>query len=67
MRPETVRPPMTLLGKLGSIARHADEYLSPDGHQFDADTIRSLLADSEVVEWMEDMDKASMLPLKRKS
>ena len=59
-----LKPQVTLLVKLGSIAVHADEMLSPDGHEFDRISIQQLLHDPEVVEWIKDM--AEMLPLKRK-
>lgn len=59
-------PSLALLVKLGSIAVHAEEALSPDGHQYDAETVRSLLADPEVVEWRKAMDAAALLPKKRK-
>lgn len=51
--------------KLGSIARHADEMLGPNGHPFDAETIRSLLTDPDVVEVMAALDRSSLLPSKR--
>jgi hypothetical protein len=59
-------PSMTLLVKIGSIAVHAEEMLSSHGHQFDADAIKSLLADPEVVAWRKEMDGAALLPKKRK-
>lgn len=41
------------------------EFLSDDRHEFDAITIRQLLADPEVSDWMTRMGKAVMLPVKR--
>jgi len=58
-------PTISLLVKLGSIAVHVDELLSPHGHTFDKDAIRSLLSDDEVKEWLGKMDKAAFLPKKR--
>lgn len=59
------QPSMSLLVKLGSIMIHAEEALSPKGHYFDAEAVRSLLADPEVVEWRQAMDAAALLPKKR--
>ena len=65
-KPETFVPPMGLLVKLGSIARHADEIFSDDGQDFDKQAFVSLLMDPEVAAWLHEMDKAALLPLKRK-
>lgn len=48
--PLMLNPPPALLCKLASIAVHADEFTSPDGHQFDLDALKSALADPDVVE-----------------
>lgn len=60
-------PPITLLVKLGSIAVHADEMLSADGHDFDRIALQGLIADPEVVAWIKVMDAAAMVPKKRQS
>jgi hypothetical protein len=52
--------------KLGSIIVHADEYFSTDGDIMDQLAMKSLLEDSEVQTWLEQMDKKSLLPKKRK-
>ena len=54
-----------LLVKLGSIAVHTEEYLSPNGHDADQVAITSLLTDPEVANWLKAMHKLSLLPLKR--
>lgn len=51
--------------KLGSIARHAEELLSPEGHAFDRVALEALLSDPEVVEWMAAADAAALLPVRR--
>jgi hypothetical protein len=56
---------MTLPVKLGSIAVHADEALSPGRHSFDVAALRSLLSDPEVAEWIAAMTKDGFLPVKR--
>lgn len=62
---DMMKPSAALLCKLGSIAVHADELLSPSGHQFDRAALASLMDDAEVREWLALMDSAAMLPKKR--
>lgn len=64
---EFLQPSVGLLVKLGSIAVHADEFTSSDGHEFDLHTMKQLLTDPDVVAWIGAGTKAAMLPLKRKS
>lgn len=58
-------PDMTLLCKLGSIAVHAEELLSPHGHEFDKAALDSLMRDPQVVEWLAGMRAAALVPEKR--
>lgn len=61
-----LQPSVTLLVKLGSMARHAEEMLDPDkGHEFDLSTFRTLMKDPEIIDWFEAMDKLALLPVKR--
>ena len=60
-------PPMSLLVKLGSIAVHADEMLSSDGHVFDRVVTEQLIRDPEVVAWLAAMNKLALIPKKRKA
>lgn len=60
-----LKPDAALLVKLGSIAVHVEEYFSPDGHPLDKTTIDSLLADPEVKNWIGEMTRMAMLPVKR--
>ena len=62
---DMTKPSLGLLVKLGSIAVHADEILSPHREAVDVDAIRSLLEDVEVREWLAQMSKAAFLPVKR--
>jgi hypothetical protein len=62
---DALKPPATVLIKLGSIARHVEEMLSPTGHSFDRSALDSLLADPEVREWMVAADALALLPVKR--
>ena len=60
-----LRPEPSLLCKLASIAVHADEFLSDDGHEFDHNTLVALIADKEVSEWLDAMTNAALAPRKR--
>ncbi len=51
--------------KLASIAVHTDEMLSDGGHAFDAEAIRTLLADPEVVAYLDVLRPLALLPVKR--
>ena len=62
---EPLSPGAALLSKLASIAVHADEYLSTDGHQFDLDALLGLLADAEVKAWVADMTALALAPRRR--
>lgn len=52
--------------KLASIAVHAEELFSPDGHELDKGSIEGLLRDPEVRAFLDDPKNAVLLPLKRK-
>lgn len=65
MENKILNPDMTLLIKLGSIAVHADEMLSPRGHEFDKVALQGLLEDPEVKVWIDEMDKLALVPKKR--
>lgn len=56
-RPTCLRPSMSLLCKLASIAAHAQEGLGPGGHEFDFVALRQLMADAEVKAWLDEMLK----------
>lgn len=61
----TKNPAVTLLIKLGSIAVHVDELLSPDGRNIDKLALEPLLRDPEVTAWLQQMDRLAYLPVKR--
>jgi hypothetical protein len=44
---------------------HADELLSPHGHDFDRIALADLMRDAEVVKWLAAMRNAALLPEKR--
>lgn len=58
------KPSVGLLAKLGSIAQYIDEVSEKDGDAFDWVAIRSLLADGEVMAWLDRMDQQGLLPKK---
>lgn len=62
---DPLKPSITLLVKLGSIAVHAEEILSPKGHEVDRVALQTLFDDAEVIAWRKAMDKMAMLPVKR--
>ena len=62
---DPLKPGPALLVKLGSIAVHVDEMLSPGGHTFDRHALGTLLRDAEVIEWRKQMDAMAMLPVMR--
>jgi hypothetical protein len=62
---DPLKPSVSLLCKLGSVAVHVDELLSPGGHAFDREALKTLFADVELQEWLEEMDRMAMLPKKR--
>lgn len=60
-----LQPSPSLLSKLGSIAIHVEEMLAPGGHEFDLAALQTLLADTEVRDWLAAMEALAMLPVKR--
>lgn len=60
---DPLKPSLTLLTKLGSIAVHAEEMLSPKGHTVDRHALQTLLTDVEVQKWIKDM--GVYMPVKR--
>lgn len=62
---DPLRPSAGVLCKIGSVVVHADEMLSAKGHAFDAEALKSLLRDPELVEWLKAMDKLALIPKKR--
>jgi hypothetical protein len=62
---ELMKPSAAILVKLGSIVVHAEELLSPNGHEFDSEAIRSGLQDAELQEWIRGMTELAFLPVKR--
>jgi hypothetical protein len=70
---DALKPTVSLLVKLGSIAVHCEELLTPPrldkkrghvgGHEFDKTAVEQLLNDSEVKEWIKAM--GAFMPEKR--
>jgi hypothetical protein len=60
-----LNPSAQLLCKLGSIIVHADEFLSPFGHDFDRHALLSSLQDEDVQHWLRAMAALALVPLKR--
>jgi len=62
---DTLKPTTTLLIKLGSIIVHQKALASAKGHYVDYEALQALLTDKEVVDWMLEMNKMALLPVKR--
>lgn len=60
-----VMPP-SLAAKVGSILVHVEEGTGGDGHAFDWEAVRSLLGDGEIVEWLRELQKMALVPVKRR-
>lgn len=60
---DPLKPSLTVLSKLGSVFVHAQEFLSPAGHEFDKVALEQLFADPDLVEWVKEM--GPYLPQKR--
>ena len=59
-------PSPAVVVKMASAVVHFEEWLSPDGHEFDLAALKSILADPEIREWLKDMQGLGLLPVKRK-
>lgn len=62
---DMMNPAPSLLCKLASVIVHAEEYMSPHGHEFDKNAFDQLVKDREVADWLEQMTAAAMAPRKR--
>jgi hypothetical protein len=60
-----LKPSAQLLCKLGSIIVHADEATGSGAHEVDITALRSLLEDEDVIEWLKEMGKMALVPVKR--
>ena len=65
MKTDPLKPSPALLCKLASVAVHADEMISPTGHDFDRHALLSASGDAEVKEWLKQMTAMGMAPVKR--
>jgi hypothetical protein len=65
VRQDPLSPSPQLLIKLGSAVVHAEEFLSPHGHEFDKQAFDQLLADPDVKAWIATMTTMAFLPVKR--
>lgn len=63
---DVFNPTPTLLSKLGSAIVHAAEALGADGHNFDEIAFFEALHDGEVQDWLVEMTKLALIPLRRK-
>lgn len=62
---DPLTPTVNVLCKLGSLAVHVEEALSRKRHVLDIAAMQGLLADKELQEWLKQMAKLALLPVKR--
>jgi hypothetical protein len=62
---DLLRPSPAILCALVSAVVHAEEFMSPGGHQFDLTAFSQCVDRSEVREWINGMVKAGFAPVKR--
>ena len=65
---DPLKPSVTVLVKLGSLAVHIDEFLDPAairGHEHDKAAMQTIMTDPEVLAWLGEMRKLAFLPVKR--
>jgi len=68
---DPLKPGLSLLAKLGSIAVHVQEmesyHFDPTNRAFSYDlaALKSLLDDGAVKDWLRELDKMAVLPKKR--
>lgn len=55
----------SLAAKVGSILVHIEEATSDDGHPFDMEAIKPLLAQPDVRAWIAALQKIALVPVKR--
>lgn len=60
---DPLKPSLSLLCKLGSVAVHVDEALSSKRHQLDIVAMKTVLYDPEVQKWIKEM--GVYMPVKR--
>lgn len=60
---DPLKPELSVLCKLASIAAHVEEMLSAKGHAYDRIALQQLLDDAEVKSWMKQM--GPYVPVKR--
>jgi ribosome biogenesis GTPase A len=65
MTTQNIIPLTSTLCKLGSIVVHVQEILSKKGHNFDVLALQDLVNDAEVNQWLEEMNRLALVPVKR--
>jgi len=61
---DAMKPSQALLARLASIIVHLEEFIET-GHPMDRDTAQSLRKSRAVKEWMMDMQRLGLTPVKR--
>lgn len=61
---DALNPSPQVLSKLGSLIIHYQEWRHTN-HPLDLEAIKSLEDDLEVCDWLDEMEKLALLPVKR--
>lgn len=59
---DPLKPPASLLAKVGSVAAHVEEAMGPHGHPLDRTAVEGLLGDPELQVWLKAMRETGLLP-----
>lgn len=62
---DPLKPDAATLCHLASVAVHADEFLSKNGHPLDKLALEQALKQPAVQEWLKAMTKQGLAPVKR--
>jgi hypothetical protein len=58
-------PSLSVAVKLASLAVHLEEMLSPSRHRYDVSAAETILRDPELRAYLAEMDKLTLLPVRR--
>lgn len=62
---DPLKPSPALLIKLGSVIVHQEEKSSAKGHWMDQHALDTVRNDPEVIEWLAEMERLALLPVRR--
>lgn len=59
------KPTEAVAIRMASALIHADEFMSPHGHEFDLEAFRRVFDDPDVSAYLQELDALALLPLRR--